>query len=66
MKKKGHSPMYCAPDSLALDGNDYVKMVDRQIEQLRRTASESDFKGMLIPALLLKALIQTFPCQGAK
>ncbi|HMD49851.1 MAG TPA: hypothetical protein VKG79_12160 [Bryobacteraceae bacterium] len=66
MKQQGRPPIYCEPDSVALDGSDYVKMVDRQIERLRRTASEPDFKGMLVAALLLKTLVEAFPCQSTK
>lgn len=55
--------MYCQPDSLTLDGNAYVRMVDAEIEVLR---SHNILKAKLDPFpiafLLEKALMERFPC----
>jgi hypothetical protein len=66
LKQRGLPTMYCEPDSLPLDGNDYLKIVDRQIEQLRRGTTKPEFNEMLIPLLLQKALMESFPCHTAK
>ncbi len=66
MKRQGEPPMYCDQDSMPLDGNDYLKMVDRQIEQLRRVTPKSELDKTLVPALLLRALMESFPCRAGK
>ena len=63
MKEHGLPPMYCQPDSLPLDGNSYLHMVDRQIEVLQQHGAGKDvLKKMSVAYLLQQALIESFPC----
>jgi hypothetical protein len=65
---KGHKfpLMFCIPDQLPINGSDYIRMVDRQIEQLRPKPGGSSFdfdNRMFIGLLLQHALIEAFPCR---
>ena len=62
IKKRGQMPLYCVPSALPLSGPVYVNMVDRQIEFLRSRMSKADLEKESAPLLLLKALIEAFPC----
>jgi hypothetical protein len=65
LKNQGHLPMFCQPDSLPLDGNTYLHMVDRQIERLQPRMSKTELNQLPVAMLLQQALIESFPCQPA-
>jgi hypothetical protein len=65
LEKRHLPPMFCVPDSMPLNGYNYVQMVDHQIERLRQSMPEPDLDGMFVPLLLQKALIEAFPCPHA-
>jgi hypothetical protein len=64
LKNQGHPQMFCKLESLPLDGNTYLHMVDRQIERLQQRMSKTELNQLPVPMLLQQALIESFPCAG--
>lgn len=63
-KRHGLQQMYCAPDSLPMDGDAYMHMVDRAIERLRPHMPKTQLDDLPVAMLLQRALIDTFPCRS--
>jgi hypothetical protein len=60
----GRPPLYCQPPNLVVNVENYLSMVDRQIEKLAKTTTEEKLDKMFVGILLLDALENTFPCSS--
>jgi hypothetical protein len=58
--------LYCAPENLALNADNYEDMLDRHIAKLAKTVTQEKLDGSFIGLVLLRALIETFPCKVQK
>ena len=63
LESVGQTAMFCAPKKLALNADNYLQMLDEQI-QLERSVYVTS--GVDIPGVLLDALQAKFPCQADK
>lgn len=57
MATKGIPPLYCQPESLALNSDNYISFIEQAV------AKEPDLhQDMPIELILLDALVDAFPC----
>tara|TARA_B100001971_G_C17698343_1_gene290448 strand:- start:115 stop:366 length:252 start_codon:yes stop_codon:yes gene_type:complete len=68
--KKVNNPFFCPPDHLALNANNYVEILEREIQRQREGGifgeggiSKEDASVELI---LFYGLVRTFPCSEDK
>jgi hypothetical protein len=64
-----HAPLYCQPEKLALNGDNYVEMLDAAVKDYRALVAEGKTQlppDPYIELLLLKQLERVFPCQSPK
>lgn len=59
LEVRGDKPLYCQPQLLRLNGNNYIKILE---EQLGRMDIEK-IKDHPIGFILMKGLVMTFPCK---
>jgi hypothetical protein len=59
---ENQNPLYCEPPKLALNVDNLMGMIDRQI----RDGGRWDVAEMHIGPLLMEELIATFPCEGRR
>ena len=55
-------PLYCQPEKLALTTENYIDMIDRQIETAKRYHKDEELRELGISMLLMLQLLETFPC----
>ena len=64
---RGQPPLYCAPSQLALNPENYLRMLDDQIARTSAQWSDSEkkarFAKFTIEQFLTDAVIRTFPCK---
>jgi hypothetical protein len=60
------TPLYCAPPKLALGMDNYVDILNRQIEEYSKREPASALESEFIGLLLLNGLRATFPCSTGK
>lgn len=58
--------LFCTPAKLALGVDNFVDTLNRQIDNLKHSWPQSKLEEMPIGALLLRGLIETFPCSSPK
>jgi hypothetical protein len=64
IEKKGKEPLYCQPEKLVLDKENYVEILDEQIKTLSKGLPEKEWEELEIGLLLFHGLQDTFPCKG--
>lgn len=59
LKNEGKSPLYCAPDNVGFDQNDYLSLLENEVEKknLRKDSPDA-----AVEMVLLFALKNAFPC----
>ena len=65
LRATGKDELYCQPDQLALMGENYVEIFEKQLASLKGGASEElsrTVEGTPIEFVLLQGLKATFPC----
>ena len=60
----GRDRLYCAPAKPGLSLANYKEILDRQIAEEAKRRSEKELDQLNIESLLLKGLIEAFPCAG--
>ena len=63
---KGQPPLYCVPDNLSLNGQNYIDILEGRIKQEAAKKTEVELSEEKIEDLLLDGLEKTFPCQTKK
>ncbi len=61
LKSENYQMLYCPPESPPLSTKDYIDILDKVIEQYRKTHTDVD--DQYIEPLLLRGLERTFPCK---
>ena len=61
LKAENYQMLYCPPESPPLSTNDYIDILDKVVEQYRKTHKDVD--DQYIEPLLLRGLERTFPCK---
>ncbi|MBE9529487.1 MAG: hypothetical protein IME99_09650 [Proteobacteria bacterium] len=59
LNKRGQQELFCTPKNLALNYNNYIDIIDKQVDRVVQDGGGDDFP---IPMLLLFGLMETFPC----
>jgi len=62
VKNKGR--LYCPPEKLALDGHNYLDILDREIKAQSGRMTAAALEEETLGDLLVMGLIETFPCTG--
>ena len=55
---RGQPPLFCTPKSLALNSDNYIKLVDSEIDRTPTYTPDTD-----VALILLRALQRAFPCK---
>jgi hypothetical protein len=58
----GRPQLYCQPPALALNIDNYVKIIDAQIEKAVGRMPQEKLEHLYVGVLLLDGLAETFPC----
>jgi hypothetical protein len=58
----GRKPFYCPPEKLAVNLENYMDILNRQIKTLSMRLTQSQLEEAWIGLLLLKGLQEAFPC----
>jgi hypothetical protein len=58
--------LYCPPDKLALTVENYLDILDRQIDARSKVVTEAKLNETPLGFLLLDGLQETFPCKRGK
>ncbi len=64
-EKKG-SPLYCQPAHFAMNGNNYVEILEKMIKNFESKTTTKELNAFPAGLLLVMGLQESFPCQGAK
>ncbi len=57
--------LYCQPENLALNADNYLDILDRQLKKEQKRIKSLGWKDKTVLALfLLDGLQETFPCEG--
>ncbi len=59
----GRKPLFCQPPSFGLNVGNLRDLLDTKIEKLSKAVPEAKLNGMDAQAMLLMALIESFPCE---
>ena len=63
LRSEGRDPLYCEPASFAMNGDNYIQIVDNFVAGLPPPALPGDTP---VEMLLVKALVKNFPCPKAQ
>lgn len=58
----GKPPLYCQPGKLALETDDYSRILDDEIKWKEKMLGFKEIQDFPIEVLLLEGLIRRFPC----
>lgn len=58
----GRQPLYCQPVKLAVQTDNYIDILNRQINDEAAATTEADLAERFIEQVLLDGLQKTFPC----
>lgn len=69
LKEQGLPPLFCMVENLPMNGDNYLAMIDDEIQRLKEAAAERGLNfdhatetNLLIELILLKRLQRVFPC----
>ncbi len=54
---------YCQPGELALNGDNFMQMLNTEIAHFSKVTERKTLDEMMVAALLMQALKDTFPCK---
>jgi hypothetical protein len=57
------TPLFCSPRKLALTLENYIDIIDRQIEKRSSEITQAELEGTFIGLMLTVGLEETFPCE---
>jgi|TARA_B100000315_G_scaffold118294_1_gene108420 hypothetical protein len=64
--KKVNNPFFCPPDHLALNANNYVEILEREIQRQRESGNLNEDASVGVELILFFGLVRTFPCSEDK
>jgi hypothetical protein len=56
------TPLFCAPDKISINQGNFLEIINSQIKEREATIGKEGTARMVIGGILLKGLIETFPC----
>ncbi len=62
----GDKAYYCPPKKLSLNAQNYMSIIDREIEVLENDSSSKNPSEIPIPLVLFSGLNKSFPCSKQK
>ena len=61
---KNKARLYCPPEKLALDGHNYLDILDGEIKAQSSRLTAAELEEQPLGDMLVMGLIKTFPCTG--
>jgi hypothetical protein len=58
------TPLFCAPERLALQTKNYVDIIEREIKRAAIHMPKKELDEVALPTILLSGLEDTFPCKA--
>lgn len=62
-KAKGNIPLFCLPNNLTLNIENYISILDDEIEKQKKELDKKSIEELRIGLLLLIGIATTFPCK---
>jgi hypothetical protein len=66
LRSMNRQPLYCAPENLPMNFENYRDLIDGYITKLAKTVPQEKLDKFFAGGALLRALIKAFPCEGRK
>ena len=66
LEAEGKQLFFCQPDHLVLNANNYVEILEREIQRQRESGNLNEDASVGVELILFFGLVRTFPCSEDK
>jgi len=66
LRARHQPPLFCTPEKLALNANNYRSIIEAQTRKASKIVSAGQAEAFPVYIVLMRGLIDTFPCPTGK